>query len=116
VLSVLQAGWRRSGITFPTGFEVLLFHMAQGPMLRTCHAGLVFPRGSEFTYIEKTCGAGHFVRLDVSEKTDIYQWLWGVHSGTNTAERTFVTINDRITELREAPPPNQTNANKPSRN
>jgi hypothetical protein len=102
-LPVLQASWRRSGITFPTEFEVVLLHILDGAMLRTSHAGLLFRRGNEFTYIEKTCGEGYFIRLDGSERENVFEWLWGVHAGTNTSEKIFVTLNEKITELRSSP-------------
>jgi hypothetical protein len=103
VLPVLEAGWHRRGVTFPTEFEVVLLHLVDGLMLRTSHAGLLFPRGNQFTYIEKTCADGYFVRLDVSERKDIFEWLWGMHAGTNTSEKVFVTLNEKMTELRSSP-------------
>jgi hypothetical protein len=103
VLPALLASWHRGGVTFPTDFEVVLLHRSDGLMLRTSHSGLLFHRGNEFTYIEKTCGAGYFVRLDVSESGDVFKWLWAVHAGTNTSEKVFVTLNEKIVELRSSP-------------
>jgi hypothetical protein len=115
VFPVLQAGWRRSGLRFPNDLEVLLLHLAEGLMLRTTHAGLLFPRGREFTYIEKTCGAGYFIRLDVADKTDVFEWAAQMHADTNTAGKVFVTLNEKITEFRLGPPAIPTHASKPSR-
>jgi hypothetical protein len=99
VLPVLEAGWRRWGLRFPKEFEVLLLHLADGQLLYTRHAGLVFPRGNELTYIEKTRGEGYFVRLDVSERRDIFAWQWAQNAWTNTAQKVFVTLNENIFEL-----------------
>ncbi len=116
VFPVLQASWHRCGIKFPNNFEVFLLHHAEGLMLRTSHAGLLFPRGREFTYIEKTCASGYFIRLDVSDKTDVFEWAWQMHSDTNSAVKVFATLNEEITEFSRAPSATPANASKPSGN
>ena len=114
VFPVLQASWLRSGVAFPSNFELLLVHLPEGLMLRTSHAGVLFPRGSEFTYIEKTGLEGDFIRLDLSEKADVFEWAWAMHSGTNTF--CFATLNEKMIATLAGPPVTSAHATKPSRN
>lgn len=116
VLQVLQARWRRAGLKFPNDVEVLLLHFAEGRTLRTTHAGLLFPRGGEFTYIEKTCIDGHFIRLDVSDKRDVFEWAWNRHTEPNITNKVFVTLNEKITEFVLSPPAASANAARPPGN
>ena len=113
VFPVLRSSWLHSGVTFPSNFEVLIVHLPDGLMLRASHAGLLFPRGREFTYIEKTGGTGYFMRLDVSEKTDVFEWVRAMHSDTNKVF--FATLNEKIATL-AGPPASPTNAIRPSGN
>jgi hypothetical protein len=53
---------------------------------------------------------------DVSKLKDIVEWLGGVHAGTNTSQKAFVTLNEKTIELRPSPPKNQTTASQPSKN
>jgi hypothetical protein len=100
VKQVLNASWRRNGVQFPKSPEVLMLHRGDGLMLRTSHAGVIFPRGHKHTYIEKLSLYGPFVRLDVEDKTDVFRWVGSLHQDTNTSERLFVTLNEQIAELR----------------
>jgi hypothetical protein len=106
VHQVLNASWRRNGVRFPKSPEVLLLHRGEGLTLRTSHAGVIFPHGHKFTYVEKIGWSGPFVRLDVEDKADILRWVGSLYHGTNTSERLFVTVNEQICELHDGTPQN----------
>ena len=95
--SALRSDWRRAGLTFPSKFQVLLYHKADLEAKTVCshHAGLLLPRKTGYTYLEKAGGKGPFVRLDFQEKADILPWLWAVFSEREHQNASlFVTFND----------------------
>ena len=77
VLEVLHTTWQHEKVSFPDQFEVVLLHSVDfsAHAFYTCHAGLLFHPKTGYTYIEKAGGWGPFVRLDLTEKSDLLPWL-----------------------------------------
>lgn len=95
VFDSLKAAWKQEGITFPKRFKVVLCHLCdpnQG-WFYTCHAGLLFGNESAgYMYIEKSGGAGPFVRLDFEQEQDLLRWLESSLRGMG--ERHFASFNE----------------------
>ncbi len=97
VWAALRSDWRRAGVKFPEGFQVLLFHKAdlQARTICTHHTGLLLRRGQGYVYLEKAGGKGPFVRLDFEEKTDLLPWLSAEFDEREHRNASlFVTFND----------------------
>lgn len=93
-ITVLRAAWHRDGLRFSKRFELVLCHGVTLPQhtLCTSHAGLLFRRGSGYTYIEKDGGRGPFVRLDLEDRIDLLPWLAALFY--RSSDTYFVTFND----------------------
>jgi hypothetical protein len=97
VWTALKSDWRRTGLKFPAGFQVVLYHVASVEMdtANTQHAGLLFSRNIGFTYLEKAGGRGPFVRLDFDDKSDLNAWMSAVFSEDQRQKlHLFATFND----------------------
>jgi hypothetical protein len=105
LMEVLQANWKRQGIVFPTNMEIVICHSAVlnesgGPLFApfawATHSGLLFQNNGQYVYIEKAGASGPYVRLDFTNKKDLFPWLKSVIVST-TVERDhlFATFNDR---------------------
>jgi len=95
VLSGLRAAWKEEGLAFPKRFKIVMCHAAdpsQGWFF-TYHAGLIFAGNDNgYTYIEKSGGAGPFVRIDFAAEQDLKVYLRSAARGTGGNH--FVSIND----------------------
>jgi hypothetical protein len=104
-LEALKASWMRQGLSFPEQFEVVLCHEVSLPQrwFVTVHAGLLFPRGRGFTYIEKAGGSGPFVRLDFDDRAALLTWFGKMFRGTERLGYThhFATFNNAKIEMVE---------------
>lgn len=100
-MQVLMLDWRRDGLTFPGGFELVLVHGEKLHEMYTEHAGLLFSRGEGYTYIEKRGIKGPFVRLDFMEKSELMMWLAAVWKNCELHDAHLVTINDSKIDILE---------------
>jgi hypothetical protein len=100
VLEILKVSWTKQRMTFPKRFELVLGHEVNLPRhwFATAHAGLLFPHDGRYTYIEKSGGAGPFVRLDFEDRATLPIWLSGTFKGAGKFGYThhFVTFGDTI--------------------
>ncbi len=97
VWAALRSDWKRAGVRFPDGFQVLLYHKAdlQAHTICTHHTGLLLRRGKGYTYLEKAGGKGPFVRLDFADRSDLIPWMSGVFNEREHQNAAlFVTFND----------------------
>jgi hypothetical protein len=95
VLGGLRAAWKEEGLAFPKTFKIVLCHAADPPQgwFFTYHAGLLFNRkDTGYTYLEKSGGAGPFVRIDFESERDLMIYLRSAARGTGG--RHFVSLND----------------------
>jgi hypothetical protein len=105
LLKVLQSGWKRQGIVFPTNMEIVICHSAvlnenHIPLVSSfasaTHAGVLFQNHGQYVYIEKAGVSGPYVRLDFTTKKDLLSWLKSlIESTTNGRDHLFATFNDR---------------------
>ncbi len=99
LLSVLRERWSRLKVTFPANADVVLFHsieLKKRFCVLTDHAGLLLSQDSGYVYIEKTGGAGPFVRLDFKDKQDLLTYFCSHVTEESKGEMThfILTIND----------------------
>lgn len=105
VFETLRVNWRRQAIRFPSNCQVVLCHEVRADK-RSCltmHAGLLFLRRDDYTYLEKDSGPGPFVRLDFHRRAELLTWLSSKFNRHETGgdSRFFVTFNDA--EVEELP-------------
>ncbi len=100
VMNVLHASWKNQDIKFPSRFQIVLCHQVglANHSFVTSHAGILFPVGKGYIYIEKSGASGPFVRLDFGDRTDLMAWLtWNFDK--TMGDRFFVTFNDSKIEM-----------------
>lgn len=95
VMKTLRESWKQQKITFPSGFQIVLWHAVDLPshLFATLHAGLLFPVHNGYTYLEKDGGRGPFVRLDFQDRADLLTWL-GKGFSKSDGKYFFATFND----------------------
>jgi hypothetical protein len=98
LLKILQSNWKRQGITFPKNVEVVIYHSValNEHNSLTSHAGLLFQDHNQYIYIEKAGASGPYVRLDFTDKSDLFTWYKAaIKPTTDKGNLLFATFNDR---------------------
>lgn len=101
LLKTLQVSWKSQGIVFPTNLAVVFFHSValNEHNSTTSHAGLLFRNNDRFVYIEKAGSSGPYVRLDFTEKKDLFIWYKAAIKPTaDQGNLSFATFNDKTIE------------------
>ncbi|MGD0745137.1 MAG: DUF4300 family protein [Verrucomicrobiota bacterium] len=110
LLKILQSNWKRQGITFPKNVEVVIYHsvaLNEHNSLAS-HAGLLFQDYNQYIYIEKAGASGPYVRLDFTDKSDLFTWHQaGIKPTTDKRNFLFATFNDHEIEALNDIPKNE---------
>jgi hypothetical protein len=100
ILTLFKSRWAQQQIQFPQDTSVTMFHsvdLSKSFHVVTDHAGLLIPTPGGYTYFEKAGGAGPFLRLDISEISDLITYNKSFITDQSRGDMThyLMTVNDQ---------------------